>query len=102
MKKMSITSKRSETTASEIDPENPPLDEAFFANAVRIGPGGLMKFLGSGTKRQMTLRIDQDVIEFFKKQGKGYQRLMNFALRAYMWRQNAAEAKAGKKKRRTA
>ena len=44
-------------------------------------------------KQQITLRIDQDVIEFFKMQGKGYQRLMNFALRAYMLRQKAALAK---------
>lgn len=100
MKKVSITSKHSEKLVS--DPENPPLGESFFANAVRVEPGGIMKFLGSAKKRQITLRIDQDVIDFFKKQGKGYQRLMNFALRAYMWRQTTAEAKTNKKRRRTA
>lgn len=102
MRKINITGRRSESSEPEIDPENPPLDETFFANAVRIEPGAIFRFLGSGTKRQITLRIDEDIIDFFKKHGKGYQRLMNFALRAYMVRQQTAEANMGKKKKRTA
>lgn len=35
-------------------------------------------------KNQLTLRIDQDVIEFFKKEGRGYQTKINLLLRAYM------------------
>ncbi|MEO8071909.1 MAG: BrnA antitoxin family protein [Acidobacteriota bacterium] len=35
-------------------------------------------------KSQITLRIDQDVIEFFKAQGRGYQTKINQLLRAYM------------------
>lgn len=35
-------------------------------------------------KRQMTLRLDSDVIEWFKRQGRGYQTRMNALLRAYM------------------
>ena len=35
-------------------------------------------------KNQLTLRIDQDVIEFFKKEGRGYQTRINQLLRAYM------------------
>ena len=35
-------------------------------------------------KSQLTLRIDQDVIEFFKSQGRGYQTKINQLLRAYM------------------
>lgn len=35
-------------------------------------------------KRQLTLRIDQDVIAFFKEDGRGYQTKINQLLRAYM------------------
>jgi uncharacterized protein (DUF4415 family) len=35
-------------------------------------------------KAQITLRIDDDVLEFFKKQGRGYQTKINALLRAYM------------------
>ena len=35
-------------------------------------------------KHQLTLRIDQDVIEFFKQEGRGYQTKINQLLRAYM------------------
>ncbi|MBI5442666.1 MAG: BrnA antitoxin family protein [Deltaproteobacteria bacterium] len=36
------------------------------------------------TKEQVSLRIDSDVLEWFRKQGKGYQSRMNALLRAYM------------------
>jgi uncharacterized protein (DUF4415 family) len=35
-------------------------------------------------KRQVTLRIDSDVLQWFKGQGKGYQTRINALLRAYM------------------
>jgi uncharacterized protein (DUF4415 family) len=35
-------------------------------------------------KQQITLRLDGDVIEWFKSQGPGYQTRMNAALRSYM------------------
>jgi len=35
-------------------------------------------------KKQLTLRIDNDVVEFFKEQGRGYQTTINQLLRAYM------------------
>ena len=35
-------------------------------------------------KKQITLRIDEDVLEWFKSQGKGYQGKMNDALRNHM------------------
>jgi uncharacterized protein (DUF4415 family) len=34
-------------------------------------------------KRQLTLRLDEDVIAFFKRQGEGYQTRMNDALREH-------------------
>jgi uncharacterized protein (DUF4415 family) len=35
-------------------------------------------------KAQVTLRIDSDVLEWFKSQGRGYQTQINQLLRAYM------------------
>lgn len=60
----------------------PELDDAFFANAVQ---GMMYRRLH---KQQLTLRIDMDIVEWFKSQagedGRGYQTDMNNALRAYM------------------
>lgn len=36
------------------------------------------------TKQQITLRLDKDVIDFFKDAGAGYQTVMNAVLRAYV------------------
>ena len=66
-------------TDADIDfsdiPEVTP--EMFAKGVVRRG-------LQPITKRQLTLRLDSDVIEWFKKQGSGYQTKMNALLRAYM------------------
>jgi uncharacterized protein (DUF4415 family) len=66
-------------TDADIDlsdiPEVTP--EMFAKGIVRRG-------LKPITKRQLTLRLDSDVIEWFKGQGNGYQTKMNALLRAYM------------------
>ncbi|MBU4224238.1 MAG: BrnA antitoxin family protein [Chloroflexi bacterium] len=36
------------------------------------------------TKSQLTLRVDRDVVAWFKSQGRGYQTQINALLRAYM------------------
>ena len=36
------------------------------------------------SKKLISLRIDADIVEFFRNQGKGYQTRMNAVLRAYM------------------
>jgi uncharacterized protein (DUF4415 family) len=36
------------------------------------------------TKSQLTLRLDSDVLDWFKQQGRGWQTQMNALLRAYM------------------
>ncbi len=46
----------------------------FFARAI-IWPG---------PKKQITLRIDPDVLTFFRKHGRGYQSTINAVLRKYM------------------
>lgn len=35
-------------------------------------------------KQPVSLRVDQDVLDFFKSEGRGYQTRMNAVLRAYM------------------
>lgn len=36
------------------------------------------------SKRQLTLRVDSDVLDWFREQGRGYQTQINALLRAYM------------------
>lgn len=38
--------------------------------------------IGSGTKSQVSLRIDTDILEYFKAQGSGWQTKINATLRA--------------------
>lgn len=59
----------------EIDTSDiPELDDAFFQNAeLKVPP-----------KQPVTLRIDSDVLMWFKSQGQGYQTRINKLLRAYM------------------
>jgi uncharacterized protein (DUF4415 family) len=52
----------------------PELGPEFFAHAVRW----------PGKKKQITLRLDPDVLAFFRKHGKGYQTTINIVLRKYM------------------
>ena len=35
-------------------------------------------------KQQMTMRVDADVLEWFRAQGRGYQTKVNMLMRAYM------------------
>jgi uncharacterized protein (DUF4415 family) len=52
----------------------PALDEDFFKEArVVVSPG----------KKQLTLRLDADVLAWLKAQGKGYQSRINAILRMY-------------------
>ncbi|HEY6248691.1 MAG TPA: BrnA antitoxin family protein [Candidatus Angelobacter sp.] len=102
MKKTATSAKHSEDEV----PQLPKIDAGFFANAIQVNnPEELWHATGAGVrKQQITLRVDSDVIEFFRRRGKGYQRLMNFALRVYMLRQqSAAESSklAVRRKKRT-
>ena len=44
-------------------------------------------------KKQITVRFDTDIIEWFKENGPGYQTRMNRVLRSYMEAQCAKETK---------
>jgi uncharacterized protein (DUF4415 family) len=84
-----------------LDPENPPnltaaqrkrllemkdedidySDIPSQRGAVWTRPGALIPV---GNKKQITVRLDADVLEFFKKTGTRYQSRINAALREYM------------------
>lgn len=40
-------------------------------------------------KKAVSIRLDQDVLEFFKAKGRGYQTRINAVLRAYMQAQRS-------------
>lgn len=60
----------------------PMLNDAFWQK-VNLPP--------TEQKTQITLRIDADVIEFFRHTGKRYQTKINAVLRAYMEAQKKAQ-----------
>ena len=53
----------------------PPLDEAFFSKAKRTWPPA---------RKQVTIRLDTDVMTWLKAYGRGYQTRINHILRAAM------------------
>ena len=54
--------------------DSPELDEAFFQSAeLHVPP-----------KKPVTIRLDADVLDWFKGQGQGYQTRINKLLRSYM------------------
>jgi uncharacterized protein (DUF4415 family) len=55
----------------------PPLSEGFWQNAVRSP-------FYRPVKQQVTVRLDADVVAWFRSQGKGYQTRLNQVLRQAM------------------
>ena len=53
----------------------PELDDSFFTKTTVQLPK---------KKDLITLRLDHEVLEFFKHQGKGYQTLINAVLKTYV------------------
>ena len=65
------------------DPDaSPALDDAFWRNAEILDP--------RHEKRTITMRVDDDVLDFFKRGGPGYQSRMNAVLRAYVYARREA------------
>jgi uncharacterized protein (DUF4415 family) len=87
MKKTS-TSKKSRTNWKYLDSlkdeeidfsDIPEVSEEMFARGiVRRGLKPVVR------KKQLTLRVDSDVVEWYQRQGPGYQTRINSLLRAYM------------------
>ncbi len=55
----------------------PEMDEKFFATAKLVMPPG-------ASKKAVSMRVDEDVLDWFKARGKGHLSRMNAVLRAYM------------------
>jgi len=69
--------------AARNDPDAVPLD-IDWSEAELVIPA---------KKQAISIRVDEDVLDFFKQEGAGYQRRMNAVLRSYM------QQKRGRKKR---
>ncbi len=61
--------------AAASDPDAPMMTDADWANARVVWPAG---------KEPGTIRIDKDIVEWFRKRGRGYQSKINAVLRAYI------------------
>jgi uncharacterized protein (DUF4415 family) len=82
------TSKKSETDLKRLDAmkdedidfsDNPEVPAEMFARGIiRRGLKPVRR------KDQLTLRVDSDVVAWYRKQGSGYQTKINALLRAYM------------------
>jgi uncharacterized protein (DUF4415 family) len=79
---------------AEIARSSPPelanLPDDFWDSAVLVVPG---------PKRAISLRVDQDVLDWFKHSGPRYQSRMNSVLRTYM---SAMRRRRPKSRSRTA
>ena len=67
----------------------PPLDDEFFTKAKEIWPPA---------KQQLTIRLDADVLEWLKANGRGYQTRINRILRAAMESQPRSHSTPAPKK----
>jgi len=56
------------------DPDAVPLDFDWSEAVLVIPP----------KKKAISIRVDEDVLDYFKKEGAGYQRRINAVLRSYM------------------
>ncbi len=90
MKKRSIT-KKSEADQTDWKRIDAMKDEDIdFSDIPEITPQMVARavlrrnFKPLPRKKQLTLRVDGDVVDWYKKQGRGYQTRINTLLRAYM------------------
>jgi uncharacterized protein (DUF4415 family) len=72
--------------------DSPELDDSFFENATLLMPE---------PKKSVSLRIDKDVLDWYKHQGPGYQTRINAVLRMYMRAQNKPITKMSSRKTST-
>ena len=63
------------TKAIANDPDWAEFEGIDWSDAVLVIPPG---------KKAISIRVDEDVLDYFKSQGDGYQRRINAVLRSYM------------------
>lgn len=62
--------------AAREDPDTVLLDEEWFRTARLVVPGG--------EKEQISIRLDREVLDYFRAGGRGYQTRINDVLKAYV------------------
>jgi uncharacterized protein (DUF4415 family) len=67
------------------DPDWDEFKDVDWSNAVLVMPA---------RKKAISIRIDEDVLDFFKREGEGYQRRMNAVLRSYMQQKSKPKKRA--------
>ena len=94
MKSAKNTKRRSRTDWKRVDALR---DENIdFSDIPKLGPDFFARaIIWPGPKRQITLRIDPDVLTFFRKHGRGYQSTINAVLRKYMEARKGSEERTG-------
>lgn len=60
------------------------------------GPVYIGLIPGPGKKKSVTIRLDDDIVRWFKKQGKGWQTKMNWVLRLYFASHRKTGVKVGR------
>jgi uncharacterized protein (DUF4415 family) len=98
--KLATTAKLPKTTSAKVrDADNPAWTEDMLGSPIlKRGRGPQI----APTKVLTSVRLDADILDFFKSQGSGYQSRINDALRAELNRKLATQAKAAIKKREAA
>ena len=67
------------------DPDWDEFKDIDWSNAVLVMPV---------KKKAISIRVDEDVLDFFKSGGEGYQRRMNAVLRSYMQQKSKRKKRA--------
>ena len=86
--KKPTTSKRSRTDWKRVDAQRD--QEIDFSDIAELTPEMFARAVVRRglkpvpRKEQLTIRVDSDVLDWYKKQGPGYQTRINALLRAYM------------------
>lgn len=62
--------------AARSDPDTVLLDKDWFQTAQFVVP--------SGEKEQISIRLDKEILSFFREGGRGYQTRINDVLKAYV------------------
>jgi len=71
--------------AIESDPDWRDFKDIDWSDAVLVIPP---------KKKAISIRVDEDVLEFFKSEGEGYQRRINAVLRSYMQQKTKPKKRA--------
>ena len=81
-----LTDKQIEDAVRD-DPDAAPLDVDWSESVLVIPP----------KKKAISIRVDEDVLDYFKHEGAGYQRRMNAVLRSYVQQKRKPPARKNKR-----